>query len=236
MRSACGKFLQTQTLKPNVGLWDLRAYLNLAKISDSVNMNSHGPRVCSLCITSANTMVYNWLKGEIHLATPTSFCSLDDFPSEHLAGLFLSCEEVTALCWPWFPLPNRCWSYFILQMRHFVNYHESKELLELRGREWNGKKGKEGKEWLCRQILHTIESLLAQKKTLNIRKVTLRFSAVALSFFFSFATSKYLQVCCPPWSQLLENEVYISKTVYSITLCIRPGEIFVGWKGKKEFK
>lgn len=74
------------------------------------------------------------------------------------------------------------------------------------------------------------------KKSSNIRKVMLQFSAVALSFFFSFATSKYLQVCCPPWSQLLENEVYVSKIVYSITLCVWLGEIFVGWKGKKEFK
>lgn len=146
MRPAYGKSLRTQTLKLNVGLWDLRAYLNLAKISDSVNVNSHSLHVCSLCITSANTGLYNWLKEEIHFATPTSFCSLGDFPPEQLAALFLSCEEVTAPCWPWFPLLNRCWPYFILQMRHFMNYHESKELLELRGRGWNGKKGKEGKE------------------------------------------------------------------------------------------
>lgn len=53
------RFLQTQTVKLNVGLRDLRAYLNLAKISDSVNMNSHSLCVCSLCITSVNTVVYN---------------------------------------------------------------------------------------------------------------------------------------------------------------------------------
>lgn len=219
MRSACGKSLRTQTLKLNVGLWDLGAYLNLAKISDSVNMNSHSLHVCSLCITSANTVLCNWLKGEIHFATPTSFCSLGDFPPEQLAALFLSCEEVTAPCWPWFPLPSRCWPYFILQMRHFVNYHESKELLELRGRGWNGKKGKEGKEKIPKH----------QKSHASVL-------CCCIIFFFSFATSKYLQVCCPPWNQLLENEVYISKIVYSITLCVWLGEIFVGWKGKKEFK
>lgn len=42
MRSARGNSLQTQALKLNVQPQELRAYLNLAKISDSVNMNSHG--------------------------------------------------------------------------------------------------------------------------------------------------------------------------------------------------
>lgn len=224
MRSACGKFLQTQTLKPNVGLWDLRAYLNLAKISDSVNMNSHGPRVCSLCITSANTVVYNWLKGEIHLATPTSFCSLGDFPPEHLAGLFLSCEEVTALCWPWFPLPNRCWSYFILQMRHFVNYHESKELLELRGQEWNRKKGKEGKEWLCRQILHTIESLLAQKKTPKHQKSHASVLHCCIIFFLFF---RYFKI---PASMLPSLKPAPWKWSVHFKDCVQYNSLYSAWR------
>lgn len=135
-------------------------------------------------------MVYNWLKGEIRLATPAApaawVVSKWGFPPERLTDLFLSWGEVTAPCWPWLPSPNRCWWYFILQMRHFMNYHENKELLQLGGGGvWNGKKGSEGKEWLCRQILHTIESLLAQKKKKQTSEKSC-FNSPPLHYLFPF--------------------------------------------------
>ena len=118
MRSACGNSLQTQTLELDVQPWDLRAYLDLAKISDSVNMNSHG-----LCFAAyvplmqTQWFINDWKEKYVLQHPPPSAAwvvSKWGFPPDRLADLSLSCGEVTAPCWPWFPLSNRGWWYFTL--------------------------------------------------------------------------------------------------------------------------
>lgn len=79
-----------------------------------------------------------------------------------------------------------------------MNYHENKELLQLRrgGGEMERKGGRAKNDFADKSS--TLLNLCWHRKQTNIRKVMLQFSTVALSFSFSFASSKYLQVCCPP--------------------------------------
>lgn len=180
--------------------------------------------VCSLCTASANMLVYNWLKGEIHLATPTSFCSLGGFPSD----LFLSCGEVKAPCWPWFPLPNRCWCYFILQMRHFMNYHENKELLQLGEVEMERKGGRARNDFADKSS--TLLNLCWHGKKPNIRKVMLQFFTVTLPFSFCF---RYFKIPTSTLSSLKESLWKLSvlfKDVYNIIFVFGLEKYLLGGK------
>lgn len=99
---------------------------------------------------------------------------------------FFGCGEVTAPCWLWFPL-LKCWWYFILQMRHFINHDEDKELLQAgEGGTEGGEGGRAERD--CADKSSTLLNLFWQRKKTNIREVMLQFSTITLSF--SFAGSK----------------------------------------------
>lgn len=96
-------------------------------------------------IAFTDNLVYNGWKQACFLQTSTSFCSLGIFQKgfSNLSTSFVhffGCGEATAPCCLWFPLLNRCWWYYVLQMRHLINCDEDKELLQVGegGIEWGG--------------------------------------------------------------------------------------------------
>lgn len=144
-------------------------------------------------VAFTDNVVYNGWKQTYLLQHPPASAALvfskRGFPTwvPHLSNFFFfGCGEVTAPCWLWFPL-LKCWWYFILQMRHFINHDEDKELLQAGE---GGTEGGEGgrAECDCADKSSTLLNLFWQRKKTNIREVMLQFSTITLSF--SFAGSK----------------------------------------------